>query len=106
MTEKIVHKAIAETAKSLAAAAYEELARENEFYAANPTMRGYIGRNWRHFIPFARQAMVGILAKDYSFEIACGQYTPQAVDVMKNEIYEALLIDGNLKRPQPQRIPH
>ena len=103
---KIVHKRIASTAKALAAAAYEEMAKVNEFYAANPSMKGYVGRNWRHFIPFARQALTTILSKDYAYEIAMGSYTPKAVEQMKHEVYEALVIDGQMKRTRYQQPLH
>lgn len=99
MSDKIIHHVIAETAKSLAEAAYEEMAKVNEFYAQNKSVDRYVRRNWRHYIPFARRALVDVLTKDFTFEIACGQYTEQAVDTMKNEIAEALIIDGSYKAP-------
>ncbi len=97
MSEKIIHEVIARTAKSLAEAAYEEMASVNDFYAANPDVNLYVAGNWQHYIPFARQSLVNLLTKDFSFEIACGQYTPESVDLMKSEVCEALVIDGSYK---------
>lgn len=99
MTEKIIHHMVAETAKAIAAEAYELLAKENAFYASNPSQKRYVRRAWKDYIPYARQSLVGVLAKDFSFEIATGAYTPQTVEMMKNDIYECLLIDGEFKAP-------
>ncbi len=99
MSDKIIHHVIAQTAKEIATAAYEEMAQVNEFYAQNKSVDRYVRRNWRHYIPFARKALVDVLTKDFTFEIRCGQYTEQAVDTMKNEIAEALIIDGSHKAP-------
>lgn len=99
---KIIHHRIAKTAKALAAAAYEEMAKVNAFYQAHKSMRWYVQKNWQHYIPFARQALVQILSKDFAHEVAMGVYTPKGVDDMKNEVYECLLIDGGFKAPRPQ----
>ena len=101
---KVIHEMIARTAKALAEAAYEELARENAFYAANPDVSIYVARAWKHYIPFARGALLATLQKDFHYEVAMGIYTPEGVDVMKNEVYEALLLDGSYKAPaEPAR---
>lgn len=108
MSQKVIHWRIAKTAKALAAAAYEELAHEDAFYRAHRSMAHYVAKNWRHYIPFARRALVAILAKDYSHAIALGTYNAQGVDDMKAEIYECLLLDGGFKAPaeQTQAIIH
>lgn len=102
MTQKIIHKQIAKVAKALCAEAYEILAREDAFYALNPTMRGYVRRAWADYIPFARQSLFVLLEKDFSHEIALGAYTPAQVEQMKHDIYECLLIDGEFKAPPQQ----
>jgi len=99
MSTKIIHAMIAETAKAIAAEAYELLAQENAFYAANPKQRVYVRRAWKDYIPYARQSLIGLLAKDFTFEISMGTYTPQAVEMMKNDVYECLLLDGEFKGP-------
>lgn len=96
---KVIHWRIAKVAKALAAEAYELLAHENDFHRLNRSMDRYVRRNWKEYIPFARQALVGILAKDFSHEIALGTYTPQGVEAMKDEVYQCLLIDGGFKAP-------
>jgi hypothetical protein len=105
MSQKIIHYRIAKTAKALAAAAYEELAKIDAFYRAHRSMAHYVRKNWRHYIPYARQSLVGILAKDFSHDIALGSYTAQGVDAMKAEVYECLLLDGGFKAPAEAPLP-
>lgn len=97
MSQKIIHWRIAKTAKALAAAAYEELAKDNDFYKVNRSMRRYVERAWQDYIPFARSALVDILGKDYAYEIALGVYTRDGVEKMKAEVHETLVLDGGLK---------
>jgi len=105
VSEKIIHQRIARTAQALAAGAYELLAKENDFHRLNRSMDRYVRRNWRHYIPFARQALVAILGKDYTYEIALGVYTAQGVEEMKMEVYECLLLDGAFKAPAASTAP-
>lgn len=101
MSDKIIHWRIAKVAKEIAATCYEELAKENDFHRLNRTMERYVRRNWQHYIPFARKALVDILTKDFSMDIALGSYTAQAVEEMKAEVYECLVIDGMYKGAAP-----
>lgn len=94
---KLIHSQIADTAKALAAEAYEELAKVNEWYQHNKSVDIYVRRNWQHYIPFAREALIAILSKDYSFEIAMGVHTEETVQRMKDQVAEALIIDGQYK---------
>lgn len=94
---KVIHHRIAKVAKALCAEAYEVLARENAFYACNPSQRNYVRRAWKDFIPYARDSLFALLNKDYTFEIAMGSYTAQQVAAMKDEIYEVILIDSAFK---------
>lgn len=105
MSDKIIHWRIAKVAKEIAAACYEELARENDFHRLNRSLDRYVRRNWQHYIPFARQALVGILSKDFAMEIALGSYTERGVQEMKDEVYQCLLIDGGFKAPSPVQTP-
>lgn len=99
MADKIIHHRIAKTAKAQAREAWELMAREDAFYRLWKDPKVYVRRNWQHYIPYARQALVGILTKDFSHQIAMGSYSQAGVDAMKNEVYECLLIDGGFKTP-------
>ena len=94
---QIIHWRIAKIAKAMASEAYELCAREYQFYKRWPTMELYVRRNWQHYIPFARNSLYDILAKDYSFEIATGAYTDESVRQMKDEVMEVVLIDSGYK---------
>jgi hypothetical protein len=97
MSQQIIHERIAKTARALAAEAYEILAKENAFHRLNRSQDRYVKRCWRHYIPFARQALVDILRKDFAMEIALGVYTREGVEAMKEEVYECLVLDGAFK---------
>ena len=97
MSQKIIHWRIAKIARELALEAYEVMAQENAFYKLHPSMKWYVAKHWNDYIPFARQALSAVLAHDYAFEIQCGQTTAKDVDAMKEDIYQALLIDGSFK---------
>jgi hypothetical protein len=99
MSQKIIHKRIAKVAKALCAEAYEVLAHEDAFYAANPSLRHYVRRAWKDYIPYARDSLFALLNKDYTFELRVGAYTAAQVREMKDDIYEILLIDGEFKAP-------
>ena len=101
---QIIHKRIAKVAKAIAYECYEVMAHEDDFYRLNPDQDGYVRRNWKHYIPFARQSVVQILSKDYDHEIGLGVYTREGVAQMKDEVYEALLIDGSAKG-KPRKPP-
>lgn len=65
-------------------------------------MKLYVRRNWQYYIPFARDTLYEILNKDYAHEVAMGVYTEAAVDEMKREVYEVVLIDSGFKQtPSP-----
>jgi hypothetical protein len=98
-TTKVIHWRIAKAAKAIAAEAYEVMAREDAFYRMWRDPKLYVRRNWQHYIPFARQALIDILGKDYKNEIAMGVYTAEAVEKMKEEVYEVILIDSAGRKP-------
>lgn len=89
----VVHKQIAETAKGLALEHYEVLARDNLFYKRWPKKKAFVGHNWRHYIPMARQIMVAMLGN------------PKYDEKFKKKIFDAILLDGavnprNMAKPQ------
>lgn len=61
----LCHKAVRQIAKEMAGTAYEELARHDGFFQVHPNQNLFIAKNWKHFIGFARQSLVQILAGDY-----------------------------------------
>lgn len=58
------HKAVREIAKEMAGAAYEELAKTDQFYSAHPNQNLFIAKNWKLFVAQARQALITLLGSD------------------------------------------
>jgi hypothetical protein len=61
----LCHKSVREIAKNMAGAAYEELAKNDQFYTQHPNQNLFIVHNWKYFLGYARQSLVAILAGDY-----------------------------------------
>jgi hypothetical protein len=96
---RMVHKTIMKTAKEIAGAYYEIAAsRDNRFYRAYPNQGGFIQQNWKNFVMTAREILTGMLSR------------PGISEHMKNEIYDALLLDAELpysvQENQIVNVPH
>lgn len=79
----MVHVLIRQTARDMAAAQYEELAKDNAFFKQWPKAHQFVNAAWRNYIEIARAALTEMLSGDH----------PQS---MKDEIYDALLKDNAL----------
>ena len=102
MGERIIHNEIAKVARALAAEAYEMALSAGAIDRRSERARKvYVNKHFGDYIPFARQILVEILKKDYTFEIALGSHTEKTVQELKDRVYEALLIDGSFKAPAP-----
>ncbi len=82
-----VHMLVATTAKELAGAAYEELAKQNEFYKACPSQAKFIALSWKLYVPLAREYLTDMLSM------------PTTTEFVKERIFEGLLRDGALNPP-------
>ena len=71
------HKAVRAIAKEMAGAAYEEMAKNDGFYALHPNQNLFIAKNWKYFVGYARTSLVQILGGDY----------PEAVKADTFDIY-------------------
>ncbi len=79
------HVLVVRTAREIAAAVYEELAKNDSWYAANPDRADFVARTHGALIAQARQALAGMLR---SLTVDEGQ---------KELIAEALLRDSTLR---------
>jgi len=83
---KVAHKLFVETACEMAAAVYESMAQNNEFYAACKTgdlsQDVFIEKVYANFIPEAKKTLTSMLS------------LPSTPEWMKEQIYEALLEDN------------
>jgi hypothetical protein len=90
-----VHKLIAETAQGMAHELYDTMMSDNTWYSlwkswhpdANAAQleAAFVAKNWARLIPAARAILAGMLAQPIN-------------DVLKQTIYDALLLDNTLKR--------
>lgn len=83
---QITHKRISETAAAIGREAYESLAHDNVFFAEWPNLEAFVQANWQMFMRNARDMLMQMLTSD------------DYPDSMKDEIYDALVIDGGLKQ--------
>lgn len=81
----MAHRQVASVAKELAGCAYDELAKNNQFYATEPSQRNWVKRNWILFCEEARKALAQSLN------------SPTMTEHMKAKIHEALVLDHHLK---------
>lgn len=85
---RMVHHLVADTAKELAGAYYEDSASNgrhgNEFYASFPDQRAFIKDQWPMFVLVAKEVLTGMLDN------------PATPEAYKQDIYHALLLDATL----------
>lgn len=87
----LVHKEVRKIAKGIAAAAYEELARDDIFYRAYPNQNLFVEQNWLSFIPQARKTLLEMLGGDYP-------------EVMKEEIFDIYQKDWTLQEANKLKV--
>jgi hypothetical protein len=85
-TNKLAHEMLAETAKEMAGAWYEEAAHDNEFYAFYPKQKFFINREWHRFIPAAKTQLAVML----------GMSDEQVPEWQKERIADALIKHASL----------
>jgi hypothetical protein len=102
-TGQMVHKQIAHTAKGICEAVFEAMSHNDRFHAQWPekTRKRFIQRYWADYIGHARTALTAMLQPIPGTE--CDPDGPKYAtpQIMRDEIFEALLIDGQYKRPAP-----
>ena len=86
-SDKASHYMIAHAAMEVAGAAYEELARNDDFYAVHPDQRKWMKENWQYFVPLVRESMVDQLTDE------------NLTQEQRDEIAHALMLDGAMNPP-------
>jgi hypothetical protein len=88
----VVHKLVAETAKALAQAVWEEGAsKSNDFYAKWPSPEGFVRKRWQSFIQPARTHLAEMLHPSMH---------SQTSQEMRDQIHEALLLNAAVNPAQ------
>ncbi len=90
--QKLAHELLAKTAKEMAAAWYEELAHDNEFYAFYPKQQMFINREWKRFIDLAKQQLTLMLGN------------PAVEEWQKEQIFDALVKHASLPGNIDKRV--
>jgi hypothetical protein len=86
------HKLVAETAKEMAAATYEFLAKRSDaWYGQNLSQDKWVKRAWPLYIEEARRTLAGLLATAIAPEL-------------KDEIHDAIIKDGSLRRGREGKL--
>lgn len=88
--QKLAHELVAKTAQEMAAAFYEELAHDNDFYKFYPKQEQFIKREWPRFIAIAKSTLAQMLGN------------PAIPEWEKEQIMDALVkhasLPGNIDR--------
>lgn len=98
---RIVHKLIASTAKEIASEAYEVMCSNDRFYKRWPKRGPFVAKNWHEFIGHARDSLTAMLRHVPGTENNPGGPKYYYTQHVRDEIFEALLIDGANKTPPP-----
>lgn len=85
------HKLIRKTAQDFARAQYEELAKDNRFYAQNPSMARFVAVSWGMYVPLARATLIRMLSSSID-------------ETLKRQIYEAIILEKSQPGPQYRGI--
>jgi hypothetical protein len=80
------HKMVADTAKGMAAAVYEELAKNNAWYELNRSQQVFVEKTYGSLIEQARQVLAQMLS------------SKTVEEQQKEIIFEALLLDKSLQQ--------
>ncbi len=100
-TGQMVHGLIAKTAKEITEAVWEVCSSNDAFHRTWPKVRPFVKRYWADYIGHARDSLLALLTPipwTESDHDGPKYATPQ---IMRDEIFEALIIDGQYKRPAP-----
>lgn len=98
---KIVHNLIARTAKEICSEVYEVCATTDRFYKAWPNSRRFVAVKWKEFIGDARKALTVMLRPIPGTEKDPDGPKYHYSQHIRDEVFEALLIDGQAKAPAP-----
>lgn len=90
--QKLAHELIADTAKEIAGAFYEEAAQVNDFFAYYPKQHIFIKNEWHRFVEAARQVLVSMLGN------------PVTPEWQKEQIHEALILHASLPGNVDRRV--
>lgn len=81
----VVHHLVADTAKGICEAVYEECATDDAFYKMWPNVNVFVRKRWQSFIQTARETLAEMLHPDKHY---------MTTESQRQEIHEALLLNA------------
>jgi hypothetical protein len=102
----MVHRLIAQTAKEICEAVFEACSYTDKFHEMWPEKyrKRFIQRFWAEYIGAARDSLTTLLQPIPGTETSPDGPKYATPQIMRDEIFEALLIDGAYKRPAPLSV--
>lgn len=91
---KLVHKLVAKTAKEIAAEVWEVCSSNDAFHKQYPYVRPFVAGWWSSFIGDARKALSQMLVPIPGTEKDPDGPKYRYVQHIRDEVFEALLIEG------------
>lgn len=100
---QMVHTLIAKTAREITEAVYEACSYTDKFHAIWPERlrKCFIQRFWPEYIGAARDSLTQLLRPIPGTENDPDGPKYSTHQILRDEIFEALIIDGSYKRPAP-----
>lgn len=92
--QKLAHKLVADTAKEMAGAFYEDAARDNAFYKHYPSQNFFVNREHHRFIDMAKQQLSLMLGRN------------DIPEWQKEIIFDALVKHASLPGNIDRRVAH
>lgn len=100
---QMVHRLIAEAARGITEAVFEACSHTDKFHAAWPEKyrKRFIQRYWPDYIAQARQSLLALLTPIPGTENDPDGPKYTTHELLRDQIFEALIIDGQYKAPAP-----
>lgn len=104
MSNRVVHKLIAKTAKAIAAEAWEVMSSNDAFHKAYPHVSTFVRGKWPEFVGHARSSLATMLK-----HVTGTENNPNGPEYyysqhIRDEIEDALIIDGAHKATPPMML--
>ncbi len=102
-TGAMVHGLIAKTAREITEAVFEAMSHNDRFHKAWPEKhrKRFVQRYWPDYIGHARNSLVAMLQPIPGTETDPDGPKYATPQLMRDEVFDALVIDGQYKRPAP-----
>lgn len=101
---RVIHALVAKTAKEICASVWEVCSSNDKFHQTYPKVRPFVQRFWGDFVGHARESLVKMLQPVPGTENDPAGPTYKYTQHVRDEVFEALVVDGVNKTPAPVDI--